>query len=58
MNIRRIVMNREEFEKVVDYYDREGFMHPNDIDKLIELAASSFGCCEEECQEDTQLEIT
>jgi len=51
-------MNREEFEKVVDYYDREGFMHPNDIDKLIELAASSFGCCEEECQEDTQLEIT
>lgn len=48
-------MTKEEFEQVVDYYDREGYMHPNDIDKLIALATRSFNCCGgTECQEEEQ----
>lgn len=48
-------MSRDEFEKVVDYYDKEGYMHPNDIDKLIELAAKGLSCCNgESCQEEIQ----
>jgi len=47
-------MDRDEFEKVVEYYDREGYMHPNDIDKLIELAAKSFNCCGGVCQDEKE----
>jgi len=58
MSIRRInkmEMSREEFEKVVDYYDKEGYMHPNDIDKLIELAAKGLSRYNgDSCQEETQ----
>jgi len=51
-------MDKAEFEQVVKYYDREGYMHPNDVDKLIELAEKSFHCCGGECQDETVLKIT
>ena len=42
-------MDRAELEKVIDYYNREGYMHPNDIDRLIELAKKGADCCGEGC---------
>lgn len=45
-------MTREELQKVIDYYNKEGYMHPNDINKLIELAEKSFKCCGGVCQEE------
>ena len=44
-------MDRKELERVIAYYNKEGYMHPNDIDRLIELAKQGIKCCGEDCCE-------
>lgn len=47
-------MDRKELDEVIAYYNREGYLHPNDVDKLIELAEKSLKCCGGKCQDEKE----